>query len=216
MSSSGSEGCKPRAGAALGAETSGLFSHRTLSHCYEWEQDLGIPSECYRRLQNRSSNKELLWWSALQPHGKKACLECSIWRVSPRTSTSSSSPKTCFKSWPVPKMSCVCVCARARPCVVRPEQVNCPESIQLAAEPPAHRGTKGGMEYLITKKTGLRQAELFIFYHQQSFQWYTWKTMCTCRNISFLNISIHYLDINKCRIVDKECYIMLTKWKETQ
>lgn len=54
---------------------------------------------------------------------------------------------------------------------------------------------------------------IFFFYHQQSFQWYTWKTMCTCRNISFLNISIHYLHINNFQILDKTCYIMLTKWE---
>lgn len=29
------------------------------------------------------------------------------------------------------------------------------------------------------------------------------KTMCTCRNISSLNISIHYLHINNSQILDK-------------
>lgn len=50
-----------------------------------------------------------------------------------------------------------------------------------------------------------------LFYHQQPFEWYTWKTMCTCRNISFLNISIQYLHINKFRILDKTYYMMITK-----
>lgn len=45
--------------------------------------------------------------------------------------------------------------------------------------------------------------DYYFFYHQQPFQWYTWKTMCTCRNISFLNISIHYLHINNFQILDK-------------
>lgn len=37
---------------------------------------------------------------------------------------------------------------------------------------------------------------IIIVLSSTACQWYTWKTMCTCRNISFLNISIHYLHIN--------------------
>lgn len=66
----------------------------------------------------------------------------------------------------------------------------------------------------LSKENMTKQLGLLFFYHQQPFEWYTWKTMCTCRNISFLNISIHYLHINNFQIRDKTCYIMLTKWKE--
>jgi len=77
----------------------------------------------------------------------------------------------------------VCSCSRG-----------CPRCWTLCYNLAEQDKALGHMNTLKRKRDSI--FSIIIVLSSTACQWYTWKTMCTCRNISFLNISIHYLHIN--------------------